>query len=378
MGLCAPCYGVCYESSMLNSYNSFYLNYFSEELVVMNNLRFKPQRQRAEKKMVSIIIPAFNEQEVIGEFHRRLLKVINKLQEFAFELLYVNDGSQDQTLILLRKLIENDYRIDVLDLSRNFGKEAAMTAGIDHISGEAVIIIDADLQDPPELIPQMLDAWQQGHDVVCMQRASRDGESFLKKFTAKAFYLFMGHVGEVRVPENVGDFRLMNRAVIDALKTLPERTRFMKGIFAWVGFKTCILPYHRDARYAGKTKWNYWKLWNFALEGLTSFTVAPLKIASYVGIMTSLISLGFGAVILIKTLLFGDPVPGYPSLMVVILFLGGLQLMAIGVVGEYLGRIFIEAKQRPVYLKRKYYQGHSQADRVQLLIADEILESVNQ
>ncbi|MDA3901998.1 MAG: glycosyltransferase family 2 protein [Desulfuromusa sp.] len=344
----------------------------------MIDVRFKYHRQQVEEPVVSIIIPAFNEQEVILEFHRRLLEVIDKLSEFVFELLYVNDGSQDQTLGLLRELIEDDHRINVLDLSRNFGKEAAMTAGIDHVRGDAVIILDADLQDSPELIPKMLDSWRQGYDVVCMQRASRDGESFLKKFTARMFYLLMGRVGEVRVPENVGDFRLMNRAVIEALRTLPERTRFMKGVFAWVGFKTCTLPYHRDARYAGETKWNYWKLWNFALEGLTSFTVAPLKIASYVGILTSLAALGFGAVILIKTLFIGDPVPGYPSLMVVILFLGGLQLMAIGIVGEYLGRIFIESKQRPVYLKKEYYQGRSQAELSKPLNADETKKVANQ
>ncbi|MCF6239703.1 MAG: glycosyltransferase, partial [Candidatus Marinimicrobia bacterium] len=235
-------------------------------------------------------------------------------------------------------------------------KEAAMTAGIDHANGDAVILLDADLQDPPELIPKMIASWGQGFDMVCMQRTSRDGESFRKKFTARAFYTLMGRVGGIQVPENVGDFRLMSRPVVDALKCLPERTRFMKGLFAWVGFKTCILPYHRDARYAGTSKWNYWRLWNFALEGFTSFTVAPLKIASYTGFMTALIALGYAVFVISKALIYGDPVPGYPSLMVVVLFLGGLQLIALGVIGEYLGRMFIESKHRPLYLLKNKHQ----------------------
>lgn len=313
--------------------------------------KYQSNRHRiANPQVVSIIVPAYNEQEVICEFHRRLTGVLEQLTDYEFEVIYVNDGSRDKTLGLILTLAGNDQRIQLLDLSRNFGKEVAMSAGIDHARGAAAIIIDADLQDPPELIPEMLMAWRQGNDMVCMQRTSRDGESFLKKFTAHSFYKLMGHFGETRIPENVGDFRLMSRPVVDALKLLPERTRFMKGLFSWVGFKTCLLPYHRDARHAGVTKWNYWRLWNFALEGLTSFTVAPLKVASYAGLLTSLCALGYGVFVLIKTLVYGDPVPGYPSLMVVVLFLGGLQLLALGIIGEYLGRLFIEAKQRPLYL----------------------------
>lgn len=312
--------------------------------------------KRSNRRKVSIIVPVFNEQEVIDEFHCRLVGVLDKLLGYDFELLYVNDGSRDRTLNCLDEMMTADPRLKILDLSRNFGKEAAMTAGIDHARGDAVIIIDADLQDPPELIPQMLDAWEQGNDMVCMQRSSRDGESFLKKITARAFYLLIGHVSEVQIPENVGDFRLMSRPVIDALKRLPERTRFMKGLFAWVGFKTCVLQYRRDARYAGTSKWNYWRLWNFALEGLTSFTVAPLKVASYAGFLTAVTSFGYGLYVLSKALFYGDPVPGYPSLMVVILFLGGLQLLALGIIGEYLGRMFIESKQRPIYLLNRQYQ----------------------
>jgi len=310
--------------------------------------------------LVSVVIPVFNEQEVLAEFHNRLLSVIDKLPRHVFEIVYVNDGSQDLTITHLMKFAAHDQRVQFLDLSRNFGKEAAMTAGIDHVNGDAVILIDADLQDPPELIPEMLITWATGYDMVCMKRSSRDGESFLKKITASWFYTLMSCVGEIQVPENVGDFRLMSRPVIDALKCLPERTRFMKGLFAWVGFKTCILPYHRDARYAGTSKWNYWRLWNFALEGLTSFTVAPLKVASYTGFLTALSSLGYAVFVLSKALIYGDPVPGYPSLMVVVLFLGGLQLLALGVIGEYLGRMFIESKHRPLYLLKDQVQvtGH--------------------
>ncbi len=335
----------------------------------------RPQR-RSGNKSISIIVPMFNEQEVIAEFHRRLMGVLDKILNYDCEVVYVNDGSRDQSRILIQKLVIDDQRIQLIDLSRNFGKEAAMTAGLDHVCGDAVIIIDADLQDPPELIPNMLEAWAVGNEMVCMQRLSRDGESFLKKFTARAFYSLMGYVGQTHIPENVGDFRLMSRSVVDALNKLPERTRFMKGLFAWVGFKTCFLPYHRDARYAGVTKWNYWRLWNLALEGFTSFTVAPLKVASYVGVLTSLSSLGYGAIILVKTLLYGDPVPGYPSLMVAMLFPGGLQLLAIGIVGEYLGRIFIETKQRPIYLKSDQRQSHS-LSRLHQPSAPQVLKEVS-
>lgn len=326
----------------------------------MKEIRLARRHLTSREKTISVVIPVYNEQEVINEFHKRLTDVLAKLSDHNFEIIYVNDGSRDQTFAQLQQLTANDHRTQILDLSRNFGKEAAMTAGIDHAHGDAVILIDADLQDPPEQIPNMLTAWQQGYDMVCMQRTSRDGESFLKKFTARAFYSLIGHVSEVDIPENVGDFRLMSRDVINALKRLPERTRFMKGLFSWVGFNTCVLPYRRDARFAGTTKWNYWRLWNFALEGLTSFTVAPLKVASYAGIVTALSALGYGFFVLLKALMYGNPVPGYPSLMVVILFLGGLQLLALGIIGEYLGRMFIESKQRPLYLLKPHI--HSKCD----------------
>ena len=315
------------------------------------------KKQATQKKpLLSIIIPAYNEQEVIEEFHRRTMTVLDNLTDIDSELIYINDGSRDATLAILIRLVQEDSRVQVLDLSRNFGKEAAMTAGIDHANGDAVIVIDADLQDQPELIPDMLREWREGYHVVCMQRRSRDGETALKKATARWFYALMGRMSQVPIPENVGDFRLMSRQAVDALKQLPERTRFMKGLFAWVGFSTKLVPYKRDARYAGETKFNYWGLWNFALEGITSFTVTPLKIASYFGMLTALFSMAFGVFVLGKAFLYGDPVPGYPSLMVVVLFLGGLQLMAIGIVGEYLGRMFIESKQRPLYLLNRHHR----------------------
>lgn len=306
--------------------------------------------------LISIIVPVFNEQEVLPEFYQRLSAAITSAPVNAVEILFVNDGSTDRTLNLLLQLSEKDQRVQVIDLSRNFGKEAAMTAGLEHAMGEAAIIIDADLQDPPELIPQMIREWSDGFDVVYMRRLSRGKETWLKRVSASAFYALMGRIGRLRVPEDVGDFRLLSRRAIDALNQIPERTRFMKGLFAWIGFTSKEITYHRDARHAGTTKWNYWHLWNFALEGITSFTVTPLKIASYVGVLTSVAAILYGLFVLIKTLISGDPVPGYPSLMVVIVFLGGLQLLALGIIGEYLGRMFIEIKQRPLYLVNRHYK----------------------
>ena len=310
----------------------------------------------ARRSLLSIIVPVFNEQEVLCEFHSRLSAALRSVQVDQVEILFVNDGSTDETLGILCRRSQADPRLQIIDLSRNFGKEAAMTAGLEYAAGDAAIIIDADLQDPPEFIPQMVDAWRSGFDVVRMRRLSRDGESWLKRRSAVAFYALMGRIGRFRVPENVGDFRLLSRRAIDALNQMPERTRFMKGLFAWIGFPAKEIAYHRAPRHAGKTKWNYWQLWNFALEGFTSFTVAPLKIASYAGLLAALTSILYGSFVLMKTLFTGDPVPGYPSLMVVIAFLGGVQLLALGIIGEYLGRMFIEAKHRPLYLVNRHYR----------------------
>jgi len=295
---------------------------------------------------LSVVVPAFNEEEVLPEFHKRLTDILATLP-FPCEILYVNDGSSDATLDVMKSF--RDPQAAVIDLSRNFGKEIALTAGLDHARGEAVVVIDADLQDPPELIPELVARWQDGYDVVYARRTSRDGESFLKKSTAKLFYRFIQGVSRVRIPEDTGDFRLLSRRAVEALKQLRETHRFMKGLFAWIGYPQIAVNYRRDPRFAGKSKWNYWQLWNFALEGITSFTINPLKIATYLGLITAVGSFTFALFVIYKTLVYGDPVQGYPSLMVVVLFLGGVQLMSLGVIGEYLGRMFNETKQRPLY-----------------------------
>jgi polyisoprenyl-phosphate glycosyltransferase len=303
------------------------------------------------RQTLSIVVPAYNEEAVLGEFHRRLAAVLDGLPVDA-EVIYVNDGSRDATPALLAALNRSDPRVSVVDFSRNFGKEIAMTAGLHCARGDAVVVIDADLQDPPELIAAMVREWQSGHEVVLMRRAARD-EGWLKRTTARAFYRVLRRLSNVPIPENVGDFRLLSRPVVEALKRLPERSRFMKGLFAWIGFPASEIAYHRDRRHAGRTKWNYWRLWNFALEGITSFSAGPLKVASYIGFVTALVAFAYGAVVIGKTLLFGDPVRGYPSLVVLVLFLGGLQLMALGVIGEYLARMFIEVKRRPLYVVQR-------------------------
>jgi glycosyltransferase involved in cell wall biosynthesis len=302
---------------------------------------------------LSIVVPVFNEEAVLRDFHRRLAVVLDRLPADA-EILYINDGSRDGTKAVLGELHRTDARVAVIDLSRNFGKEVAMSAGLDMARGDAVVVIDADLQDPPERIPDMIGAWRDGHDVVLMRRRSRAQESWLKKMTARVFYRAMGSIGTIDIPANVGDFRLLSRRAVDALRQFPERARFMKGLFAWIGFSSTEIEYDRDGRLAGKTKWNYWRLWNFALEGITSFSVVPLKLASYAGLLTALAAFVYGVKIIVWTLLYSDPVAGYPTLVVLVLFLGGLQLMALGFIGEYLARMFIEVKQRPLYLVQRH------------------------
>jgi len=302
--------------------------------------------------VLSIIIPAYNEEEVLEEFYRRIVGVVSKIG-LPYELIFVNDGSKDRTLQLLTSLGQQNEHLVIIDLSRNFGKEIAVSAGIDFCRGDAVVIIDADLQDPPELIPELIEQWRLGYDNVYARRISREGESKLKKLTAFLFYRSIRGMTHIDIPADTGDFRLLSRRAIDALKQLPERNRFMKGLYAWIGFSAIAVDYHRDSRYAGKTKWNYWKLWNFALEGITSFTEVPLKLASYVGGLMAFLSFLYGAYIIIKTFILGNDVPGYPSLIVTILFLGGIQLVFIGVLGEYLGRAFAEIKQRPLYFVNK-------------------------
>ncbi len=319
-----------------------------------------PHFHRNAPPVFSIVVPAFNEAEGLMAFHRRLSAAMEPLA--AWEVIYVDDGSIDSTRDVVELLRRDDPRIALVSLSRNFGKEIATTAGLDHARGQAVIVIDADLQDPPELIPELAAAWRQGFDMVCARRRVREGETPLKKFTAHVFYRLMRHTGRVRLPEDTGDFRLMSRRVVDAVCKLREQHRFMKGLFAWVGFPSTTILYDRAPRNAGATKWNYWNLWNFALEGITSFTVMPLKVATYAGLAVALLSVIFGAQVIVKTLLFGNPVAGYPSLMTVILFLGGVQLMTLGVIGEYLGRVFNETKQRPLYLVDRFQPSRVMAD----------------
>lgn len=309
------------------------------------------------KIRLSVVVPAYNEQEVLPEFHRRVSAVLDRIPGRS-EVVYINDGSRDNTLQVMQDLRSRDSRVTIVDLSRNFGKEIALTAGLDYARGDAIVVIDADLQDPPELIPDMIKGWEEGFDVVYAQRTVREGETWVKKATAKLFYKIMRRVSRVDVPSDTGDFRLLSRRALDALGQLRERHRFMKGLFAWIGYPSKAVLYRRDPRFAGETKWNYWKLWTLALEGFTSFTTAPLKIATYVGILVALSAFLFASFIVYKTLFYGDSVAGYPSLMVVVLFLGGIQLMALGIIGEYLGRMFMETKQRPLYLVKDYHVEH--------------------
>jgi glycosyltransferase involved in cell wall biosynthesis len=310
--------------------------------------------------LISVVVPAYNEQEVLPEFHRRLETVLTGLQTPS-EIVYVDDGSKDSTPNVLRQLASLHGNVSLVALSRNFGKEIALTAGLDHARGEVVVVIDADLQDPPELIPELVKGWQEGFDVVYAKRTSRQGETFLKKATAKVFYRAIRAVSRVEIPEDTGDFRLLSRRAVDALKKLREQHRFMKGLFAWIGFPQKAVCYQRDVRYAGETKWNYWRLWNFAIEGITSFTIAPLKVATYMGIAIALAAFAYAAYMVYRTLVWGNPVAGYPSLIVIILFLGGVQLTTLGMIGEYLGRMFDEAKRRPLYFIQHYEQARDTA-----------------
>jgi len=305
------------------------------------------------RPLLSIVVPVYNEEEVLPDFHQRLSTVLASINMDS-EIVYINDGSQDKTLSLLEALHAEHDNVALLDLSRNFGKEVALTAGLHHATGDAVVVIDADLQDPPELMPQMIQEWHNGYDVVYAKRSHRQGESMVKKATAHAFYRIMRKISHVKIPEDTGDYRLLSRRAVDAVNKLCEQHRFMKGLFSWIGYRQKAILYQRDARLAGESKWNYWHLWNFALEGITSFTIVPLRFATYLGLFTALGSFIYGLYFLIRTLIVGNPVPGYPSLIIIILFLGGIQLMSTGILGEYIGRIFTETKQRPLYFVNQH------------------------
>ena len=307
------------------------------------------------QQLLSLIVPFYNEEDAIGIFAATVLPVLAALTDMQWEIICVDDGSRDATLPRLLELAAVEPRIRVVELSRNFGKEAALTAGLEAAQGDAVIPIDADLQDPPELIPAMVAAWQGGAEVVLGRRTDRSTDSAMKRGTASLFYRLNRYISNIELPENVGDFRLMDRTVVEALKRLPERQRFMKGLFAWLGFKTAIIDYTRTARAAGESKFSGFKLWNFAMEGFTSFSTTPLKIWSYFGALGAVVALLYAVLIMLKTLIFGNEVPGYASIFVAVTFFGSVQLISIGVLGEYIGRIYVETKQRPIYLVRKFH-----------------------
>jgi glycosyltransferase involved in cell wall biosynthesis len=302
---------------------------------------------------LTIVVAAYNEEQALPLLHPRIVAALAGLEVEA-RVLYVDDGSRDRTWEVLGALAAADPRVALLRLSRNFGKELALTAGLDQVDTDAALVLDADGQDPPELIPEFVAKWLAGADVVYGRRSSRAGDSWFKRSTARAFYRVIHRLSDTDIPSDAGDFRLVSRRVLDALRGLRERQRFMKGLFAWVGYEQVAVDYERPARIAGRSKWNYWRLWNFALEGITGFSTVPLRVATYVGLVSALFAFAYGAWIVFKTLRWGDSVAGWPSLMAVVLFLGGMQLMALGVIGEYLGRLFLESKQRPLYLVRDW------------------------
>ena len=313
--------------------------------------------QRGEQPLLSAVIPFLNEEECIPALIAELDDSLTQVG-IGFELVLVDDGSQDHSVAVAKEELRKRPQITatIINLSRNFGKEAALTAGLEAAKGDVVVPLDADLQDPPAIINEMLAQWRAGYDVVYAVRRQRVGETKTKRFTAYGFYRLMGRLSKTGIPADTGDFRLMDRCVVDALLKLPERSRFMKGLFAWVGFRQIAVYYDRDPRKLGQTNWNYWKLWNFAIDGVTSFSRMPLQVWSYAGLAIALIALGYGSWMVLRTLLFGIDLPGYASLMTAVLFLGGIQLIGMGVLGEYLGRIFEEVKQRPLYLVRTVWR----------------------
>lgn len=305
--------------------------------------------------LVTIVTPFYNEGEGVTLYFERMREVLKDIATCRFDFVAVDDGSKDDTLQRLVQQAQLNSDVRVIELSRNFGKEAALTAGIEAAEGDAVVPIDADLQDPPQLLPVMIEHWQAGAEVVLARRSDRRTDSFLKRKTAEMFYRTHNKLSHVKIPENVGDFRLMDRAVVDALKQLPERQRFMKGLFAWVGFRTCTVDYARAERAIGHTKFSGFKLWELAVEGITSFSITPLKMWTYVGALGAIFAGLYALFIISRTLIFGVDVPGYASLLVAVLFMGSIQLISVGLLGEYIGRIYLESKQRPVYIVRRRY-----------------------
>jgi len=309
-----------------------------------------------ERKLISIVVPFYNEGEGVDAFYRAVSTVLDRIDAFRFEVVCIDDGSRDDTLQRLISLIYHDSRFQVIELSRNFGKESALTAGIDASEGDAVIPFDADLQDPADLIPALIEEWQKGADVVLARRSDRSSDSYLKRKTARMFYRFHNRLAEVKLPENVGDFRLMDRAVVESLKKLSEKQRFMKGLFAWVGFKTTTVDYTRNPRVSGRTKFSGWKLWNFALEGITSFSTFPLRMWTYIGGLGAIMTLCYALFLILKTVISDAVLSENIFLTIAVLFFGSLQLIGIGILGEYMGRTYMETKQRPTYLIRRHHR----------------------
>ncbi len=301
---------------------------------------------------LTVVVAAFDEAESLPSLHERIATVLDALRADGVDgrMLYVDDGSRDGTWSVLQALAARDPRVALLRLSRNFGKEAALTAGLDQVTEGAALILDADGQDPPELIPRFVERWREGYDDVHGTRTARAGEGLLKRGSAHLFYRVIGRLSRTPIPQDTGDFRLLSPRALAALRELRERHRFMKGLFGWVGFNQVAIPYQRDARLAGNSKFNLWRLWNFALEGITSFSTAPLRLATYLGVATALLAFVYAVWIVLKALFWGDPVAGWPTMMAVILLLGGVQLVALGLIGEYLGRLYMESKQRPLYV----------------------------
>ncbi len=304
------------------------------------------------ERCLTVVIAAYNEAEALPSLQPRIAAALDTVEREGLEarLLYVDDGSQDATWQVMNELAARDPRIALLRLSRNFGKEIALTAGLDRVEHGAALILDADGQDPPELLPQFIAKWREGFDDVHGTRVAREGDGVFKRATAHGFYRLIGRLSKTPIPRDTGDFRLLSPRALAALRQLRERHRFMKGLFGWIGFNQIAIPYERGPRIAGKSKFSAWKLWNFALEGITSFSTAPLRVATYLGVASALVAFAYGSWIILKAILWGDAVAGWPTMMSVILFLGGVQLVALGLIGEYLGRLYEESKQRPLYL----------------------------
>ena len=303
---------------------------------------------------ITLLIPCYNEQEVLEQLWLRLNTILGEISAVSFEILFINDGSTDNTLHVIKKLAAQHPQISYLDLSRNFGKELAMIAGLDYADSDAVIIMDADLQHPPELIPEMIAYWKEGYDDVCAKRRQRTGESFIRRWAANTFYSLLQKISTIKIQEHVGDFRLLDRRCVEAIKLMRETQRYTKGIFSWIGYRKKEILFDSALRAAGTTKWSWLKLINLAIEGITSFTTFPLRLSSIAGLVISLISFAYMGWIIFNTLIFGDPVQGFPTLVSIILFLGGIQLIFLGVIGEYLARVFNETKRRPLYLVNEY------------------------